>query len=472
MVVKRLLILAAMMLVLATNTDALARGLTVQLRNSEAKDAPVSSEIKLYSQSYALVIGIDAYTNGWPRLSNAVKDAKLVAAALEKKGFNVTIKTNLKSAELKQAFEKFFIFKGESEEARLFVWFAGHGSTIDGEGYLVPADAPRPDKSKAQFKYSALNMRNFDTFVREANAKHVYNVFDSCFAGTIFNTQRSLPPAAITHATTQPVRQFLTSGDADQEVSDDGTFRKLFIRTLEGEERADANSDGYVTGSEIGMFLTNRMTNISHIRQTPRYGKLGHEDYDRGDFVFKLASLAKTPVASRPSVMTTELLFWQSIKDSKNAADFKDYLAQFPNGTFVTLAKRRANEIEGERQTASLTPPTFTIDEMDTTFIALKMDNLRKDPALLAKLKKGQAAYKSKDYASALREWEPLAKQGHATAQYYLGYLYESGKGVPQDYKTTLKWYNSAIEQGNSLAQTRLGYLYYQVSNVSAYGTN
>ena len=98
-----------MLFALSANANAASRGLSVQLRASEAKDAPAVGNVKLYGQSYALVIGIDAYSNGWPRLSNAVKDARLVAAALKKKGFDVTLKTNLKSAEFKSVFEKFFV---------------------------------------------------------------------------------------------------------------------------------------------------------------------------------------------------------------------------------------------------------------------------------------------------------------------------------------------------------------------------
>ena len=40
-----------------------------------------------------------------------------------------------------------------------------------------------------------------------------------------------------------------------------------------------------------------------------------------------------------------------------------------------------------------------------------------------ADYKKGYAAYFSGDYATALREWTPLAKQGNAVAQYNLGGL-------------------------------------------------
>ena len=80
----------------------------VELRETEARDAAVSGAVHLYTASHALVIGNDAYGGAWPRLSNAVKDAQLVARALEAKGFSVTLLTNLKSREMEEAFETFF----------------------------------------------------------------------------------------------------------------------------------------------------------------------------------------------------------------------------------------------------------------------------------------------------------------------------------------------------------------------------
>ncbi len=44
------------------------------------------------------------------------------------------------------------------------------------------------------------------------------------------------------------------------------------------------------------------------------------------------------------------------------------------------------------------------------------------------------AAYARGDYATAVREWRPLAEQGVAEAQFYLGLMYDNGQGVPQDY--------------------------------------
>jgi hypothetical protein len=70
-----------------------------------------------------------------------------------------------------------------------------------------------------------------------------------------------------------------------------------------------------------------------------------------------------------------------------------------------------------------------------------------------ADFQKGLTAAQSGDYATALREWEPLAKQGDADAQYYLGVMDANGQGVPQDYKTAVKWFKLAAEQGNAYAQ-------------------
>ena len=40
----------------------------------------------------------------------------------------------------------------------------------------------------------------------------------------------------------------------------------------------------------------------------------------------------------------------------------------------------------------------------------------------------GLAAYERKDYATALREWRPLAEQGNAPAQNKLGEMYKRGQ--------------------------------------------
>ncbi len=78
----------------------------------------------------------------------------------------------------------------------------------------------------------------------------------------------------------------------------------------------------------------------------------------------------------------------------------------------------------------------------------------------------GVAAYKRGEYATALREWRPLSKQGNAKAQYLLGLMHEKGEGVPQDYARALQRYRKAAEQGDVSAQAALGLMYMEGQGV------
>ena len=64
------------------------------------------------------------------------------------------------------------------------------------------------------------------------------------------------------------------------------------------------------------------------------------------------------------------------------------------------------------------------------------------------------------DFASAPSELRRVAEQGHATAQFNLGILYEYGRGVRQSDVEAARWYRKASVQGVSVAQYKLGIMY------------
>jgi len=64
--------------------------------------------------------------------------------------------------------------------------------------------------------------------------------------------------------------------------------------------------------------------------------------------------------------------------------------------------------------------------------------------------------------ASTLKVWLPLAKEGDATAQTYVGEMYEKGQGVNPDYGIAAHWYLKAAEQGFSRAAINLANLFEQ----------
>jgi TPR repeat protein len=79
------------------------------------------------------------------------------------------------------------------------------------------------------------------------------------------------------------------------------------------------------------------------------------------------------------------------------------------------------------------------------------------DAARAATVEDAIAAYKRKDYASALSLFRSLAEAGDPRAQNDLGAMYSKGDGVPQDYAEAVKWHRRAAEQGYPQAQTNLG---------------
>ena len=73
----------------------------------------------------------------------------------------------------------------------------------------------------------------------------------------------------------------------------------------------------------------------------------------------------------------------------------------------------------------------------------------------------GLVAYEAGEYATALGEWMPLARQGEAQSQFYLGVMYANGFGVTRDDLKAVRWYRLAAKQGYAEAQNHLGGMYF-----------
>ena len=272
---------------LLTDTAIASRGIV---------DIPIKAangtEVVMYEESHALVIGGSDYTGGWPKLPGVEKDIILVKKALEAKGFNVVSVMNPNSQELENAFEVFIEKYGQKPNNRLLFYFAGHGHTVEPQyggmalGYIVPVEAPNPNDNLNKFKRVAMSMQRIEEYAMSIDAKHALFIFDSCFSGSLFALSRAVPEH-ISYKTAKPVRLFITSGSADEKVPDTSIFRQQFIVALDGE--GDINGDGYMTGAELSDFVFKNVVNYSKGAQHPQYGKIRNPNLDKGDFVFRLA---------------------------------------------------------------------------------------------------------------------------------------------------------------------------------------
>ncbi len=258
------------------------RGIDIVIRDKQGK------QVGMYKGSHALIIGVSDYKAGWPDLENIPREIDKVEEALSKQGFNIVKVMNPDNETLEDAYKDFIDKYGYDEQNRLLFFFSGHGHSRKGgrKGYLVPIDAPNPRKDEKGFLRKALTMSDILNMSKKMEAKHALFLFDSCFSGTIFKT-KALPkqPPHISSYTASPVRQFISAGSAGEEVPAHSVFSPSFVRGLRGE--ADLNKDNYVTGTELGMYLHEKVLDYN-TGQTPQYGKIRDPELDEGDFVFAL----------------------------------------------------------------------------------------------------------------------------------------------------------------------------------------
>ena len=62
-----------------------------------------------------------------------------------------------------------------------------------------------------------------------------------------------------------------------------------------------------------------------------------------------------------------------------------------------------------------------------------------------ARYEQGVAVFWRGDYGAAYRLFRPLAEQGDAGAQSYLGEMYNEGLGVPHDDRKAAGWHRKAV---------------------------
>lgn len=66
------------------------------------------------------------------------------------------------------------------------------------------------------------------------------------------------------------------------------------------------------------------------------------------------------------------------------------------------------------------------------------------------------------DFAKAMKYYNEAADANSAEAQYIIGSLYYSGRGLHQSYAEAAKWYEKSALNGNVVAQSDLGEMYYR----------
>jgi Caspase domain len=117
---------------------------------------PFALTVPVEAAKRAFVVGINRYEHfsEQRQLTRAVADATAIAAELRAVGFSVTLVTDVteKPTLLNWSLlqDKFSIFSRTVEAGdTTLLYFSGHGTQRDGRNYLIPADAPEPNKTRS-----------------------------------------------------------------------------------------------------------------------------------------------------------------------------------------------------------------------------------------------------------------------------------------------------------------------------------
>ena len=248
----------------------------------------------IYDDSWAVIIGIDNYEN-LSNLDYAVADAEAVKDMLvnqfsyEEENVKLLINEDANKVNIEQAISDVSLEAGEKD--RILVFFAGHGETMPlpdgGEmGYLLPVDG-RQENLYA----SAIPMNDLKDLSNMSKAKHMLFLIDACYGGLAAVGTRGLEPAKtpnyLEKITNIKSRQIITAGGRDEKVIEKpewghSAYTMNLLRALK-DGLADANGDGYITASELGLYLNEKVTIDSENQQTPQSRRLtSHE----GEFIF------------------------------------------------------------------------------------------------------------------------------------------------------------------------------------------
>ncbi len=346
----------------------------------------VQSDRCLAERRVALVIGNGAYQNA-PALPNPPHDAADVAAAFQRLGFEVNLVVDADKNAMEEATIQ-FARSARTADVAVF-YYSGHAMQFAGVNYLAPIDAKLRDEADLR------RMTRVDEILSDLQqAKNLrILVLDSCRDNPLVaELKRSMGTTRSVNVNTglskmdSPDGTIISYATQSGRTAEDGSGRNspyttAFLKHIEDKDDIStvfhhvsgevyASSGGaQVPELSLSFFGELYLNGKLEIRVTP--GKAdpcadASEHWKSAQFVdtadayqdhiarfpaCDYAGLARARIEALKgkdarAKQETELLFWNSIKDSTTPSDFKDYLARFPDGSFAALAQQRLETLK------------------------------------------------------------------------------------------------------------------------------
>lgn len=312
----------------------------------------------------ALVIGNGAYKVA-PPLPNPPVDAKAVAAAFGRLGFEVIDGYDLTITQMRQKIADFSSAISDSKAA--VVYYAGHGVSVDEENYLLPVDLAL--KSPTDLDLNAISL-SLVLKQMKREERVIVVILDACrdnpFADEL---ARAKTRAAIGNRGLSRVDSELAKGTLlafasdpksvalDGKPGENSPFTKALLNHLEDagvsidtvmsrvrEEVWDETKKKqmpWVNTSIIGEFVLNpQVAALVPEHTAPLAGQAAAS-------VTPAVPAFPPPFTLNQDRLTQENRLWDSAERANSLEDYQAYLDAYPGGVYARMAKNRIARLGG-----------------------------------------------------------------------------------------------------------------------------
>ena len=328
------------------------------------------------AKRWALVIGVDDYSESQiTKLSGATNDARTLAEALTRYAGFPEDQVILLASDQPSQFQPrrstilryLSNLRGEvPKDGLLLVSFAGHGIERGGRAFLLPSDALGVN-DMALLEDTAISVDRIKESIRTTGVGQVILILDAC---------RSDPTSGRGGGDNLMTSDFRRSFNFDQRNQEIQAFATLYATDVgerayeydvkkqgyftwslvEGLRGAAANSQGQVTLQGLVDYLQVNVPKLvqrdlgSDKRQRP-FAII--EGYRATDLVIAVTAPAagnaantSTTQPAKIDAVAVEREYWETIRSSNDAQDYKDYLQSYPDGAYAGVARTKIRQIE------------------------------------------------------------------------------------------------------------------------------
>lgn len=298
----------------------------------------------------------------------------------------------------------------------VMIYMSGHGKYVEftSQRYFLPYDA----EEDLYIESTAISYADLRAKLKQLEDKEckVIVYMDACYAGEMYFTKSASDfigdsePAVIGFYSSTRNQPSLEKIELKH-----GVFTYALLNGIKG---GAGDSNGNVTISSLGDYITEQVRKESQGRQTPKVDN-GGEDF----ILFKVSD------------KETDVL---PVNSSNSSNSIIELAASYYTGSAIA--------------------PT-TEKEFETYLAAAEMGDI--NSMYMTGVCYETAKGCTRNYEQAIMWYREAATRGMAAAQYNLGTMHYNGNGTPQSADIAEKWFKEADIKGYIKASAALGHLYY-----------